>query len=56
MHLGVIAARGGVGALIVTLDSLIGTSSNPFFPYVLERIEEGIDGRPVKASKAGEAV
>ncbi len=46
VHLGAIAARGEVGALIVTLDSLIRMSSNPFFPYMLERIEQGIGGRP----------
>jgi alpha-beta hydrolase superfamily lysophospholipase len=45
VHLGSIAARGEVGALIVTLDSLIRMSSNPFFPYMLQRIEEGIPGR-----------
>ena len=44
VHLGSIAARGEIGALIVTLDSLIRMSSNPFFPYMLERIEEGIGG------------
>jgi hypothetical protein len=32
--------------LIVSLDSLIRMSSNPFFPYMLERIEEGIGSRP----------
>jgi alpha-beta hydrolase superfamily lysophospholipase len=40
--LGTIAARGERGALIVSLDSLLRMSSNPFFPYMLERIEEGI--------------
>jgi alpha-beta hydrolase superfamily lysophospholipase len=44
VHLGAIAARGEVGALIVTLDSLIRMSSNPFFPYMLGRIEETIPG------------
>jgi alpha-beta hydrolase superfamily lysophospholipase len=52
VHLGAIAARGEVGALIVTLDSLIRMSSNPFFPYMLERIEAGIGGRPASASSA----
>ncbi len=42
VHLGTIAARGEVGVLIVTLDSLVRTSSNPFFPYVLDRIEQDI--------------
>jgi hypothetical protein len=44
VHLGAMAARGEVGALIVTLDSLIRMSSNPFFPYMLERIEEATPG------------
>jgi hypothetical protein len=40
--LGTIAARGEVGALIVSLDTLLRMSSNPFFPYMIARIEEGI--------------
>jgi alpha-beta hydrolase superfamily lysophospholipase len=44
--LGTIAARGERGALIVSLDSLLRMSSNPFFPYMLERIEEGIRPAP----------
>ena len=40
--LGTIAARGEVGALIVSLDTLLRMSSNPFFPYMIGRIEEGI--------------
>jgi hypothetical protein len=40
INLGSIAARGERGALIVTLDSLFRMSSNPFFPYLLERISE----------------
>jgi alpha-beta hydrolase superfamily lysophospholipase len=42
IRLGTIAARGEVGALIVSLDTLLRMSSNPFFPYLLGRIEEGI--------------
>ncbi len=42
VHLGTIAARGEVGLLIVSLDSLVRASSNPFFPYMLGRIEVGI--------------
>jgi hypothetical protein len=42
INLGVIAARGERGALILSLDSLLRASSNPFFPYVMQRIEEGI--------------
>jgi alpha-beta hydrolase superfamily lysophospholipase len=42
VQLGTVAARGERGALIVSLDSLLRMSSNPFFPYLLERIEDGI--------------
>ena len=48
--LGTIAARGEVGALIVSLDSLLRMSSNPFFPYLLGRIEEGIGPAPQTAA------
>jgi len=30
------------GTLIVSLDSLSRMSSNPFFPYLMDRIEEGL--------------
>jgi alpha-beta hydrolase superfamily lysophospholipase len=42
IHLGALAARGERGALIVDLDWLLRMSSNPFFPYLIGRIEEGI--------------
>lgn len=42
VNLGSIAPRGERGVLIVNLDALIRVSSNPFFPYLIERIEEGI--------------
>jgi alpha-beta hydrolase superfamily lysophospholipase len=42
IRLGTVAPRGERGVLIVSLDSLLRMSSNPFFPYLLERIEEGI--------------
>ncbi|MGH8632538.1 MAG: hypothetical protein ACRET7_00225 [Burkholderiales bacterium] len=42
VNLGNLSARGEFGLLIVTLDSLVRASSNPFFPYMLGRIEEGI--------------
>jgi alpha-beta hydrolase superfamily lysophospholipase len=40
--LGAIAPRGERGALIVSMDALTRISSNPFFPYMLDRIEETI--------------
>ncbi len=42
VNLGAVAARGEVGVLIVSLDVLTRITWNPFFPYVLSRIEEGI--------------
>jgi len=49
VSLGAIAPRGERGTLIVSLDSLIRMSSNPFFSYMLERIEQGI--RPANAAQ-----
>jgi alpha-beta hydrolase superfamily lysophospholipase len=42
INLGAMATRGERGALIVSLDSLLRMTSNPFFPYLIGRIEEGI--------------
>ena len=42
VHLGAIAARGERGTLVISLDALGRTSWNPFFPYQMRRIEEGI--------------
>lgn len=44
INLGTAATRGEVNAMIVNLDALMRMSSNPFFPYMLQRIEEGIPG------------
>jgi hypothetical protein len=41
VHLGAIAPRGERGVPILNLDALLRTSSNPFFPYLLGRIEQG---------------
>jgi alpha-beta hydrolase superfamily lysophospholipase len=38
VNLGAMAVRGERGALIVSLDSLTRLSSNPFFPYMADRI------------------
>ena len=40
VQLGAMATRGERGALIMSLDSLMRMSSNPFFPYMLERIDQ----------------
>jgi alpha-beta hydrolase superfamily lysophospholipase len=50
IRLGTVAPRGEVGALIVSLDSLLRMSSNPFFPYLIGRIEEDIGPAPRTAA------
>ena len=40
-HLGAMATRGARGLLIVSIDALARMSSNPFFPYLMERVEQG---------------
>lgn len=45
IRLGTIAVRGERGALIVALDALLRQSSNPFFPYLLERIGAELPAR-----------
>jgi hypothetical protein len=52
IRLGTIAARGERGALIVSLDTLLRMSSNPFFSYLIGRIEEGIDAAAPQAPAA----
>jgi alpha-beta hydrolase superfamily lysophospholipase len=42
VNLGSLATRGERGTLIVSIDSLSRMSANPFFPYLMERIEEGL--------------
>ena len=42
VNLGTIAARGERGTLIVSLDMLLRETSNPFFSYLIRRIEEPI--------------
>ena len=57
VNLGAMATRGEIGTLIVTLDSLVRMASNPFYPYMLERIEDGIAGRPpAKSASVGGAI
>ena len=51
-NLGALAVRGERGALVVNMDFLTRLASNPFFPYILERIEEGIDRPAVRAAPA----
>jgi alpha-beta hydrolase superfamily lysophospholipase len=42
INLGAMAGRGERGALIVSLDSLLRMTSNPFFPYMIGRIGESL--------------
>ena len=42
IRLGALALRGERGVLITSQESLTRLQSNPFFPYLLERIDEGI--------------
>jgi alpha-beta hydrolase superfamily lysophospholipase len=46
VNLGALAPRGERNVLIESLDALLRASSNPFFPYMKARIEEGIDSSP----------
>lgn len=43
VHLGTIAARGERGVLVVPMDELMRLSANPFYPYMIQRIEAQID-------------
>lgn len=54
INLGTIAARGERGTLIVNLDSLLRMASNPFFPYLIGRIEESIKPGVAPSSEASE--
>ena len=42
IRLGALAVRGERGVLITSQESLTRLQSNPFFPYVLRRIDEGL--------------
>jgi len=46
IHLGTVAVRGERGALIVSTDTLMRASSNPFFDYMLGRIDGDIPTGP----------
>jgi hypothetical protein len=48
VQLGAFASRGERGALLLSLDSLLRVSSNPFFPYILARIEQGMPALPFR--------
>jgi len=42
VNLGAMATRGERGTLVISLDALNRMSANPFYPYMMERIGEGI--------------
>jgi hypothetical protein len=50
IKLGAITPRGERSVLIVNLDSLLRISSNPFFPYLAQRIEEGIPAENLRSN------
>lgn len=52
IKLGVLAPRGERNVLIASLDALLRVASNPFFPYMIARIEDGIDGRTTPKTSA----
>ncbi|MGE8414847.1 MAG: alpha/beta hydrolase [Pseudomonas sp.] len=43
VHLGTLAARGERGVLVLPMDELMRLTANPFYPYLIRRIEAGID-------------
>ena len=51
-QLGTLAPRGERGALVVNMDFLSRVASNPFFPFIVERIEAGIREPRPKAMAA----
>jgi len=55
VHLGAINARGERGLLIASMDSLLRMSSNPFYPYIEQRIDEGIAATAKPRAPAGTA-
>ena len=46
LRLGALAPRGESGVLVMSLDSLLRVTSNPFFPYLRERVAGIIPGAP----------
>lgn len=48
VHLGTLAARGERGVLVVPMDELMRLTANPFYPYLIQRIEAQIDKATVE--------
>ncbi len=55
INLGDLAPRGERNVLVASLDALLRVSSNPFFPYMIGRIDDEIDGRTTVTTKAAPA-
>lgn len=53
IRLGSLGLRGELGTLIVDLDTTLRISSNPFFPYQLERITETLTGGSDSGASSG---
>jgi hypothetical protein len=51
VSLGALASRGERGALMVSLDSMFRISSNPFFPYLLARVDQVI-AEPIRVGNS----
>jgi hypothetical protein len=45
LSLGTLAPRGERNVLVASLDALLRASSNPFFPYLLQRIVVSMPGK-----------
>jgi alpha-beta hydrolase superfamily lysophospholipase len=54
-NLGALAPRGERNVLITSLDALLRVASNPFYPYLVERIREDIDHPASPAAAVGTA-
>jgi len=54
LNLGALAPRGERNVLVASLDSLLRVASNPFFPYMVERIEEGITNKSANTPSTAE--
>jgi hypothetical protein len=52
IELGAITPRGERSVLIVNLDSLLRVSSNPFFSYLAQRIDEGISPKGLRSESS----
>jgi alpha-beta hydrolase superfamily lysophospholipase len=55
INLGALAPRGERNVLIASLDSLLRASSNPFFPYMIGRIDEGVNAHKYSRSQSAAA-